>query len=79
MSHPNAGNPPARTAKRIAIGAGALLALILIVQNTAVVTFRFLVWQMSISQVLLIPLVLALGFAIGMLAYPLLFRRRTKG
>lgn len=45
-----------------------LLALILVLQNTQSVTFTFLFWQFSISQILLTVLCLLLGFLLGILA-----------
>lgn len=45
----------------------AILFLIVLMQNAEAVSVRFLVWKFSVSQVILLPLVLALGFAIGWL------------
>lgn len=42
----------------------ALLAVIF-VQNTDVVTFRVFFWTISVSQVILVPLIAALGFFLG--------------
>ena len=42
-----------------------LLFVIVLLQNTDVVTLRVLFWDVSMSQVILIPLVLTIGFAIG--------------
>lgn len=43
----------------------AILLLIFLVQNTQVVTLRLYFWKISMSQILLLPLVLILGFVIG--------------
>jgi uncharacterized integral membrane protein len=43
----------------------AVLALIVLLQNTEVVTFHFLFWSKEISQIVLVVLTLALGFALG--------------
>ena len=43
----------------------AVLALIVLLQNTDVVTFHFLFWSKDISQIVLVVLTLALGFALG--------------
>lgn len=51
--------------KRILYGLAVALPLILILQNTSVVTLRFLFWEFSLSQVILLPLVLGLGLLIG--------------
>lgn len=67
-----------RTMRRVLIGLMVTLALIVTFQNTTVVVFRFLLWQVSISLVLLIPLVLLVGFVIGLLAYRLMVRRDSK-
>ena len=43
------------------------LALVVTVQNTSVVTLRFLLWDASLSLVIVILLALALGASIGYL------------
>jgi len=43
----------------------AVLFIIFLVQNTQVVTLRLYFWKISMSQIILIPLVLILGFVIG--------------
>ncbi len=43
---------------------GALL-LILLVQNTEVVSLRFLFWELSMSRIILLPLVMLSGVVIG--------------
>ncbi|MGH7805418.1 MAG: LapA family protein [Candidatus Binatia bacterium] len=53
-----------------------LLFVIVLLQNTAVVTLRVLFWDVSMSQVILIPLVLTIGFALGFAAAKLLGARR---
>lgn len=45
-----------------------VLALIVLFQNTQVVTFRFLFWSKDISQIVLVLLTLALGFVLGFIA-----------
>ena len=44
------------------------LFLIILVQNVQVVTLKFLAWEISISRVLFIPLVLIVGFVLGFIA-----------
>ncbi len=51
--------------KNIIIVILAIVALILIVQNTRVVPLRLLFWQIWMSQIVLVILMLAIGFAIG--------------
>jgi uncharacterized integral membrane protein len=53
----------------------ALLILVVIAQNTAVVTMRFLVWEMSLSRVVLLLLTLIVGFVIGFVVGKLPRRR----
>jgi len=44
-----------------------VLAVVIIVQNTQVVTYRALLWSVSVSQIILLPAALLLGFLIGFL------------
>jgi len=48
----------------LAMIVGALLT-ILVVQNTDVVSLKFLVWEYSMSRIVLLPLVALFGFIIG--------------
>jgi len=43
---------------------GALL-LIILLQNTQVVSVRFLFWKLSMSRIILLPLILLFGFVGG--------------
>ena len=43
----------------------AVLFIIFLIQNTQVVTLRLYFWKISMSQIILIPLVLVLGFILG--------------
>ena len=43
----------------------AILFLIFLLQNTQVVTLRLYFWSISMSQIILIPLMLILGFVAG--------------
>lgn len=54
-----------------------LLSLVILIQNTQVVTLRVLFWHMSMSRILLIPLLMIIGFAIGYLVAAL--RRKKSG
>jgi len=47
----------------------ALLALlaVLFIQNTAIVRYHFLFWTVSLSQVILAPLLALIGFLTGFL------------
>jgi len=55
-----------------------LLSLVILIQNTQVVTLRVLFWHMSMSRILLIPLLMIIGFAIGYLVAALR-RKQDKG
>lgn len=52
-------------AKTIIIIILAIIALVLIVQNTRVVPLQLLLWQIWVSQIVLVILMLAIGFGIG--------------
>jgi len=43
----------------------AILFLVFLLQNTQVVTLRLYFWSISMSQIILIPLTLILGFVAG--------------
>lgn len=51
--------------KTILILVLAVLALVIIVQNTEVVPIQILLWQLLMSRIILILLLLVIGFAIG--------------
>ena len=44
----------------------ALFAIVLI-QNTQVVTLRLLFWKVGMSQIILVPLTMVIGFILGYL------------
>ena len=54
----------------------ALLA-VLLAQNTGIVTYRLLFWTVSLSQVIIVPLVALIGFVLGFVIGAA--RRRMKG
>ena len=43
------------------------LFVIILVQNTQVVTLRLLFWKIGMSQIILVPLTMLIGFIIGYL------------
>jgi len=51
--------------KQIALLIVGVLFLILLLQNTHVVMLHFLFWEFGMSQIILIPLILLLGFGAG--------------
>jgi uncharacterized integral membrane protein len=65
-------------AKVIVVLVVLVLALIILVQNTQIVTFRLLFWSAEISQLLLVLLTLALGFVLGFLVAKLTGRKKAK-
>jgi uncharacterized integral membrane protein len=53
-----------------------LLCLVILIQNTEVVTLQVFFWQITMSRILLIPILILIGFVIGYLAAML--RKRLK-
>jgi len=43
------------------------LFLIVLIQNTQVVTLRLFFWKIGMSQIILIPLTMLIGFVVGYL------------
>ncbi len=54
--------------KWVLIAILAAVVIIALIQNHGPVEFRFLIWEVIISKVILIPVVLVVGFAIGYFA-----------
>ncbi len=42
-----------------------LVSIVIMLQNTQIVTLRLLFWTVSVSRILLLPLLVAVGFVIG--------------
>lgn len=42
-----------------------ILFIVFLVQNTQVVTLRFYFWKLSMSQIILLPLTMIIGVALG--------------
>ena len=42
-----------------------ILVLIVFLQNTQVVSVRFLFWQLSMSRIIFLPLIMLTGFIVG--------------
>lgn len=51
--------------KKIALIVLGALLLIVLLQNTQVVSVRFLFWKLSMSRIILLPLIMLIGFIIG--------------
>jgi uncharacterized integral membrane protein len=64
-------------AKGIIIVILAILALILIIQNTGVVPIQLLFWRIWMSRIVLIVLMLAIGFGIGFVLAKLTGKKGT--
>jgi len=41
------------------------LFLVILIQNTQVVTLRLLFWKVGMSQIILVPLTMLIGFILG--------------
>ncbi|UCF71233.1 MAG: LapA family protein [candidate division WOR-3 bacterium] len=54
-----------------------ILAVILIAQNTEVVPVQILFWQILMSRIVLIALMLVLGFGIGFILAKVTGRKRS--
>ena len=52
------------------------LFLIVLIQNTQIVTYRLYFWKISISQIILVPLVALFGFVVGFIVAKLTGKRR---
>ena len=66
------------SAKAIIIAMAVLLVLIIFFQNTGVVTFRLFFWSVSMSQILLLPLIFLIGFVVGFAVNLILSRKKTE-
>jgi len=66
-------------AKTILIIVLVVLSLIVILQNSGIVTFHLLFWQISMSRVLMFSFLLLMGFLIGVLVSSPLFRPQKPG
>ena len=55
----------------------AVLFITFLVQNTQGVTLRLYFWKISMSQIILIPLVLILGFILGYIVCKLTAKHET--
>jgi uncharacterized integral membrane protein len=61
--------------KVIAIIVISILALIILLQNMSVVTFSIFFWQVRVSQLLLVLLMIAIGYVLGFLTAKLAPRK----
>lgn len=54
------------------------LFLIILIQNTQVVTLRLFFWKVGMSQIILIPLTMAIGFVVGFIVAKVIGTRTGK-
>lgn len=54
------------------------LFVIILIQNTQVVTLRLFFWKLGMSQIILIPLIMAIGFVIGFIVSKVIGQRKSK-
>ena len=51
--------------KHIVILTAIILVLIFFIQNTQIVTLRLFFWKLSMTQIILLPLTMIVGFVLG--------------
>ena len=51
--------------KKILLALLAVVTLVMVGQNTEVVTLRFLVWEVSMSRILVLSITVLAGFVMG--------------
>lgn len=56
-----------------------VLLAVLFIQNTQNVTYRLYFWSVSISQMILVPLIALLGFLVGFIVGSLARKEKAKG
>jgi uncharacterized integral membrane protein len=54
------------------------LFIIILVQNAQMVTLRFLFWEIGMSQIILLPLAMVIGFILGFIVTKVLGGTRSK-
>ena len=64
--------------KFIVVAALIALFLIILIQNTEAVTLRLFFWKLGISQIILIPLTMAIGFIVGFVVSKVTGNQRRK-
>ena len=63
--------------KFIAAAVIAFLFLVFLIQNTQVVTLRLYFWNISMSQIILIPLAIIVGFVAGFVVAKVVGKKRN--
>ncbi|MFH1943416.1 MAG: DUF1049 domain-containing protein [bacterium] len=62
--------------KTIIIAILIVLCIIFILQNTGAVNINFLFWEIVISRIILIPLLLIVGYILGYISAKVGFKRK---
>jgi len=57
----------------------AALGIVLLVQNTQVVTYRLFFWKIAMSQVILVPFIFIAGFITAIMVTRFEWRRKKPG
>jgi uncharacterized integral membrane protein len=65
-------------AKTIVILVIVALFVIILIQNTQVVTLRLFFWKVGMSQIILIPLTIVIGLVIGFIVAKITGNHRNK-
>ena len=65
-------------AKNIVILVLIILFFIILAQNTSVVRLRLFFWEIGASQIVLIPIVMAIGFIVGFLVAKVTGKQPTR-
>lgn len=63
--------------KQIVILILAVLLLIILIQNTQIINFHILFWTISMSQIILMLIVIILSFALGYFSHYVIGRRKA--
>ena len=65
-------------AKTIVVFVLIALFVIILIQNTHVVTLRLYFWKVSMSQIILTPLTMLIGFAVGFIVAKVIGNRHKR-
>lgn len=65
--------------KQIVILVIAVLLLIILLQNTGVISFHILFWTIRMSQIVLMLIIIILSFTLGYFTHYMVRRRKTSG
>ena len=65
-------------AKTIILTVIATLFVVILLQNTEVVTFQFLFWQIAMSRIFILLLMLIIGFVLGYTTFQVRSYRKKK-